>query len=80
VTCDDATYGGAWDAVRARMLALGHRAWLFRAPTDAARYIEFLEWKQPDNADDPRTDGALRTALLRLDECGQGNSELWIEP
>jgi len=62
------------------MLALGHRAWVFRAATDASRYIEFLEWKQADGADDPRTDEVLRAALDRLDECGNGNSELWIEP
>ena len=62
------------------MLALGHRAWMFRAATDAVRYIEFLEWKQPDSADDPRTDALLHTALLRLAQCGPETSELWIEP
>ena len=53
---------------------------MFRAADDAARYIEFLEWKSRDSATDPRTDADVRAGLTALTEFGPAHSELWIEP
>ncbi len=80
VAGDPAAYRAAWEAVRARALALGHRAWVFRAAADASRYIEFVEWRQTADSADPRADELLRSALTHLDDFGSANTELWIEP
>ena len=80
VTGRPEAYFAAWRDLSARMHALQHRAWMFRAADDATRYIEFLEWKDRDSANDPRNDADVRARLVALAEFGPAHAELWIEP
>lgn len=75
----ESAYRTAWQRVSGRITALGGRAWAFRSLTDPNRHIEFLEWKQSDDAVDLLADVELSTALAQLDDFGRGTVETWVE-
>lgn len=74
----DADYDAHWSDLVEAVTAAGGRAWRFHSPTDRARRIEFLEWK--DDVGDLPEMPAVKAACARLDRCGPALSrEPWEE-
>jgi hypothetical protein len=72
-------YQAAWAQLRDHAASLGIRAWMFRSAHDASRYVEFLEWKQPDQK--PKLNAALKAQCAGLDRFGTATStDYWLEP
>jgi hypothetical protein len=78
-TASENGYRAAWDRVAERMKVLGGRAWAFRSVADPNRHIEFIEWKQSEDAADLLADAELNAALARLDDYGRGTIDTWVE-
>jgi hypothetical protein len=76
----DTSYLDAWKNVRDRAVALGARAWIFRAERDMRLYVEFIEWKASAEGGSPLDDAQLQTLLRALDELAPGEPQLWREP
>ena len=71
-------YRVAWTRLQDHARRCGVRAWLFQAPADSNRYLEFLEWMEPQNGT-IEMPSDVQDQHQRLDFFGRGTSESWLE-
>jgi hypothetical protein len=67
----------AWAALRTAAASVGGRAWVYQGATHEDRFLEFIEWSEPDA---PLDDASVAAALTHLEEFGPATeSAEWEE-